>query len=94
MSYKDRQKNILKQGKSEGKDSAWKDISMICLKYGPEGKEQTMTSERDKLSEELFRKQNQQIKYVHYYIRVDYICNICIKTYTHTKPPCNMPPIT
>ena len=25
MLYKDRKKNTLKQGKSEGKDSAWKD---------------------------------------------------------------------
>lgn len=38
----------MKQGKSEGKDSAWKDISMSCLKYGPDGKEE---SERDKLPE-------------------------------------------
>lgn len=45
----------MKQGKSEGKDTAMKDISMICLKCSPEGREGTVKLERGKISE-LFRK--------------------------------------
>ena len=49
--YKDQYKNTLKQCKSEGKDTAQQDISMICLKYDPERKKGIGISQKGKLSE-------------------------------------------
>lgn len=90
MLYKDEQKKTLEQGKSKGKDAASKDMSMICLKYDPDGKKETVQKEANYLR--LIYKQNQQILYRHnmymsiilYGCIIYHMCIIHTRTHTHT----------